>query len=110
MNSSAQIQNDSFYILRGKALCVAIIVNFGANLVVTFLFPVEIQLIGTVIPYNPELLSYIVMMLYCTASSYGSGGSTSFLIFAAIDLYAIIFIYYKVSNNWKGASVTPYLA
>eukprot|EP01084_Bolivina_argentea_P051318 94403_1 len=63
--------------LRGKAISVAVIVNFAANLIVTFLFPVEIRIIGD---------------------------STSFFIFAAIDLYAIIFIYYKLPET-KGLTL-----
>jgi len=51
--------------IRGKAISLAVVTNFLSNMVVTFLFPVEIEQIGA---------------------------ATTFFIFAVFTLYAIYFI------------------
>lgn len=57
---------------RGKALSVAVIANFSSNLFVTFFFPVLLRVVGP---------------------------SATFYIFAAVDIYAIIFIYLRVPET-----------
>ncbi|KAG5190530.1 general substrate transporter [Tribonema minus] len=63
--------------LRGKAISVAVVANFASNLLVTFFFPLEMDLIGV---------------------------SATFLIFAALDIYALYFIATRVPET-KGLSL-----
>jgi len=51
--------------VRTQAVSIAVVTNFSTNLVITLLFPTEIDLIG---------------------------GAFTFFIFAVIDLYALFFI------------------
>eukprot|EP00612_Vaucheria_litorea_P003536 CAMPEP_0171461060 /NCGR_PEP_ID=MMETSP0945-20130129/5666_1 /TAXON_ID=109269 /ORGANISM="Vaucheria litorea, Strain CCMP2940" /LENGTH=482 /DNA_ID=CAMNT_0011987345 /DNA_START=202 /DNA_END=1650 /DNA_ORIENTATION=- len=63
--------------LRGKAISIAVVANFASNLLVTFIFPIEMELIGV---------------------------SLTFLVFALIDIYALYFISKKVPET-KGLSL-----
>lgn len=57
---------------RGKAISVAVVANFGFNLLVTLVFPSEIEYLG---------------------------GFWTFAIFAVIDAYAVYFIRAKVMGS-----------
>lgn len=63
--------------LRGKAISVAVVANFSSNLLVTFLFPVEIDFIGA---------------------------SATFFIFAVITVYALYFVSTRLPET-KGLSL-----
>jgi len=63
--------------LRGKAISVAVVINFVTMTLMTFEFPIELQYLGT---------------------------SPTFLIFAIIDAYALYFIYQHVPET-KGLSL-----
>ena len=58
-----------FFASRGKAISVAVVANFTWNLVVTLVFPTELDVIGSALTFG---------------------------IFAAIDAYALYFIRNKV--------------
>mmetsp|Transcript_10113 Transcript_10113/g.13238 ORF Transcript_10113/g.13238 Transcript_10113/m.13238 type:complete len:206 (+) Transcript_10113:1101-1718(+) len=63
--------------LRGKAISIAVVINFFTMTLMTFEFPIEIEYLGT---------------------------SITFLIFAAIDAYALYFIFKNVPET-KGLSL-----
>lgn len=61
-----------FVMSRGKAISVAVVANFGWNLLVTLFFPTELDLIGS---------------------------SWTFAIFAVIDAYSLYFIHTRVRSR-----------
>ncbi len=85
---------------------MAVIVNFGANLIVTFLFPVEVQLIGIAFLFNSVIVLTCYDILLCTISH----GMVQVLARASSFLLPLIYMLYcSFHIRWVIGVIIPYL-
>merc|ERR1719231_562032 len=68
------------YQVRGQAVALAVQANFASNLLVSFLFPIEIEGWGAVVGKGAEL-------------------TMTFGIFLALDFYALVFVWRNVPET-----------